>query len=210
MIDKASFERYLSYMDEPRTIDDAHALRALAHPLRLDLLEAVSLHGPLTATAAAALVGESPANCSWHLRQLAKYGYIEPAPGATGRDKPWRRVDDALDWGSDSDDPALDAASHALTEVFLDREFRLIRTAMNQRQPAGWGNATLAALAINWLTTDELAILERQVAELIGQFRGRVADPSARPPGSRPVRFLAVATADDTLQIANPLGVSDD
>jgi hypothetical protein len=199
----------MSAAKEPRTVDDAHALRALAHPLRLDLLEAVSLHGPLTATAAAALVGESPANCSWHLRQLAKYGYLEPAPGATGRDRPWQRVADGLRWGSGDDDPALEAASRALTEVYVDREFRLIRGAMTQPRHPDWTESTMAALSITWLTAGELEALEDQVMEVLAPYRGRMSHPEQRPAGSRPVRFLAVATADDTLTTDDPEGAQD-
>ena len=70
-----------------RVLSGAQTLRALAHPLRLKLLELVSLRGPLTASQCAPLVGESPSSCSFHLRQLAKYGYVEvarAAPVATG------------------------------------------------------------------------------------------------------------------------------
>ena len=37
-------------------------------------------------------MGESPSNCSFHLRQLAKYGFVEEAEGGTGRQRPWRAV----------------------------------------------------------------------------------------------------------------------
>ena len=72
-----------------KVIKSVGELKALSHPLRLDLLEAVTIHRQLTATQAAEIVGESPANCSWHLRQLAKYGFLEEVPGTTGRQRPW-------------------------------------------------------------------------------------------------------------------------
>src|SRR5919108_2121595 len=79
-------------MPRPRTIEltDPRALRALAHPIRLALLGALRREGPLTATQAGALVGESAASCSFHLRQLAKYGLVEEAGGGRGRERPWR------------------------------------------------------------------------------------------------------------------------
>ena len=52
--------------------------------VRIKLLELVTLRGPLTASQCAPLVGESPSSCSFHLRQLAKYGYVEEAPGGDG------------------------------------------------------------------------------------------------------------------------------
>src|SRR4030088_3589210 len=76
--------------DRRSNTTDPRALRALAHPLRLRLLELLVLRGPMTATEAADLLGESPANCSFHLRTLAKYGYVEEAGGGRGRQRPWR------------------------------------------------------------------------------------------------------------------------
>ena len=120
-----------------RKIDDAHALRALAHPLRLELLEALTLHGPLTATTAADLVGESPANCSWHLRQLAKYGLIEEVPGATGRQRPWQRTSQGMEWHETSSDPAFTEAARSLTAVFIDRELALVEVGDEAVEEAG-------------------------------------------------------------------------
>jgi predicted transcriptional regulator len=60
--------------DERRSVKrltDPRALRALAHPIRMSLVGMLRVHGPLTATKAADLLGESSASCSFHLRQLA-------------------------------------------------------------------------------------------------------------------------------------------
>ena len=59
-----------------RRVTDADALKALAHPLRMALLGALVTEGPLTASQAAALLSESPSNCSWHLRKLAEHGFV--------------------------------------------------------------------------------------------------------------------------------------
>ena len=56
-----------------RTVTDPRALRALAHPIRIRLLEVLGLAGPLTATQAGERIGETPTMCSFHLRQLAKW-----------------------------------------------------------------------------------------------------------------------------------------
>src|SRR6202020_16347 len=71
-------------------LTDPKALRALAHPIRMSLVGMLRVHGPLTATKAAELLGESSASCSFHLRQLAKYGLVEEAGGGKGREGPWR------------------------------------------------------------------------------------------------------------------------
>ena len=60
-------------------------MRALAHPLRLAILDAMRNEGELTATRAAELLHQSPGNMSWHLQTLAKYGFIVQADGAKGR-----------------------------------------------------------------------------------------------------------------------------
>jgi DNA-binding transcriptional ArsR family regulator len=69
---------------------EVHALRALAHPLRLQLLRLARESGELTTSAASLRTGESSANCSFHLRLLARHGFLEPAPGRDRRERPWR------------------------------------------------------------------------------------------------------------------------
>lgn len=189
----------MSFTQDVRTVDDAASLRALAHPCRLALLEALAVHGELTATEAATLVGESPANCSWHLRQLAKHGFIEEAPGATGRQRPWRKVGTAMEWRESGADPAADEAARVLTRVFMQRQFSLITEAMARPQPPGWTDAVMATQAITWLTEDEIRSLEDEVFALVSAHRARVSDPAARPAGARPVRILALGVADDSL-----------
>jgi len=73
---------------ELRKITDARTLRALAHPVRIALFEELSLGGAMTATEIGEQIGESPTTCSFHLRQLAKYGFVEEAGGGTGRSRP--------------------------------------------------------------------------------------------------------------------------
>src|SRR5580658_8698754 len=73
-----------------RKITDVRTMRALAHPVRIALLEALTLGGAMTATEAGERIGETPTTCSFHLRQLAKYGFVEEAGGGRGRARPWR------------------------------------------------------------------------------------------------------------------------
>src|ERR1700686_3441278 len=79
------------------------ALRAYAHPVRMALMGLQRTEGPLTATRAAELLGESSGTCSFHLRQLAKYGLVEEAGGGTGREKPWRATATTTDWDAAGD-----------------------------------------------------------------------------------------------------------
>src|SRR5215469_3040060 len=102
-------------------VRDPKAMRALAHPLRMQLIEAIgqSDTGTLTATQASELLGESPANCAFHLRTLAKYGFVEEAGGGRGRERPWRLRYRSLSWQTLQDDPQAARAAEALDQVWL-------------------------------------------------------------------------------------------
>src|SRR3954447_4453668 len=106
-------------------LTDPRALRAYAHPTRMTLVRLLRREGPLTATHAAELTGESVASCSYHLRQLAKYGLVEEDEGGQGREKPWRATAPTTNWPDSSDDPAVAAATDALSrsvaELFFER-----------------------------------------------------------------------------------------
>jgi DNA-binding transcriptional ArsR family regulator len=103
-------------------ITDPRAMRALAHPVRLELLAALSA-GPLTATECAERVGESPQSCSYHLRTLAKHGFVERAEAGNGKERPWQKVARGLRWSAGNDSEA----ARALAGTFLARDFRLLQ-----------------------------------------------------------------------------------
>ena len=62
-------------------------------------------------------MGESPANTSFHLRQLAKYGYVEEAEGGTGRRRPWKRKHLGMRFSEVHADPETAAAARELSRV---------------------------------------------------------------------------------------------
>ena len=182
----------------PRELTDARAMRALAHPTRLSLLEAMAREGrPLTATEAAELVGESPSSCSFHLRQLAKYGFVEEvAEGATGRRRPWKLSHLGLTFdASDSGDPETVLAASALERVMRDRFLDRAAAGLEARRrlPADWRKATGFDQFLLYVTADELAAVEQELSALLLRYHERLADPSTRPAGSRPVEVLALA-----------------
>ena len=55
-------------------VTDVRVLAALAHPTRLAILHLLMTVGDSTATGCAAVVGESPSACSYHLRHLERFG----------------------------------------------------------------------------------------------------------------------------------------
>jgi DNA-binding transcriptional ArsR family regulator len=103
-------------------ITDPRAMRALAHPVRLELLAALGT-GPLTATQCAERVGESPQSCSYHLRTLARHGFVERAETENGKERPWQKVARGLHWSASADSDA----ARALSGTFLARDFQLLR-----------------------------------------------------------------------------------
>ena len=83
-------------------VTDVRALRALAHPLRNRLLGLLRLDGPSTATLLGKRVGESSGSTSYHLRQLAAYGFVEELPEhGTGRERWWRARHRMTSWRAD-------------------------------------------------------------------------------------------------------------
>ena len=107
---------------ELRQVSDARTMRALAHPVRMALLEVLSLGDALTATEVGERIGESPTTCSFHLRQLAKYGFVEEAGGGKGRARPWRMSTIGLRFSTAPDDPEAQLAVGALSQMFHERQ----------------------------------------------------------------------------------------
>jgi len=76
---------------------DARSLIALAHPLRIRIRDRLRREGPATATQLARQFGESSAATSYHLRMLARYGFVEPEPArGKGRERWWRVTNEVL------------------------------------------------------------------------------------------------------------------
>lgn len=176
-------------------MDDPRALRGLAHPLRLALLALLRARGPLTATQAAPLVGESVASCSFHLRQLARYGLVEPAGDGSGRARPWRATAEFTTWPFITSDPELALASDRLAAVIAGRYAREITEVMARlrAEPEAWSRAALIGDTLLYLTADELAELKTGVLELAARHLDRTANAALRPAGARLVHFIHFA-----------------
>src|SRR4051812_49925354 len=56
---------------------DAPALKALAHPLRVQILRLLELREQMSVTSLAGELGETTGAVSYHLRQLARHGLVE-------------------------------------------------------------------------------------------------------------------------------------
>ena len=90
-------------MPERRPVlTDPDVLEALAHPVRLDLLSYLMSNGPATASTCARAVGDTPSNCSYHLRTLARHGLVERVESTDRRQRPWRATITGFDLNLDA------------------------------------------------------------------------------------------------------------
>ena len=174
-----------------RRVTAAEEMRALAHPLRLQLLELLGTEGAFTASEAARRLDETPANVSWHLRKLARYGFVRQGAGP-GRARPWKFVAQSLSFGDDAEDRA---AATALSDLFYEREFQVMRTSMRQQQVEDqeWRDATSVVQSRLWLTPDEAAALGRKLLDLFLDESAleRAQDPALRPDGARLMALMS-------------------
>jgi DNA-binding transcriptional ArsR family regulator len=176
-------------------LTDPKALRALAHPIRLQLVGLLRVHGQLTATQAGELLGESSASCSFHLRQLAKYGLVEEAGGGQRRERPWRATSMFTDWPEVAEDPKVEAAAGQLSSVIADYWFRqlLCWIEVSPDEPEEWQRAAAFGDTFAYLTAAELAELKDRMRELVDPYLDRQTNRELRPPDSRLVNILHIA-----------------
>lgn len=189
----------------PEVIDEPERIRALAHPLRLRLLDLLAEQGELTASQCAESTGESVASCSFHLRMLEKYGFIERAE-PRGREKPWRR---ARKGGFQTDvDPDVIGSVAASAELallaFRNRSLGVQSAfARLTDEDHEWVEATQLADMSFWATAEEAADLGARFGELLEPLRNR-EDPASRPPGSRRVHAMLTIHSDRPRDTRNP------
>ena len=177
-----------------REITDPKAMRALAHPVRLAVLDAMRDEGELTATRAADLLNQSPGNMSWHLQTLAKYGFIVEAEGAKGRSRPWKIAPGTNKFNPTEAVPgSLDAAERLVITV-LDRSFEQLQEWWRQHEDFGdaWFNTSFIKEDTSFLTPAELAEISEQMDQLLSRYDER-SDPAQRPADALPVHMVTFA-----------------
>jgi DNA-binding transcriptional ArsR family regulator len=174
-----------------RELRDPKDMRALAHPTRLALLEALGLHGELTATEAAGLVGESPSSCSFHLRTLAKHGFVEETGGGSGRQRPWRLAHLGTSIPN-FEDAERSVAADALGDMYVERHLDRLRQWRARRHdaPVEWRTAATMTETMTWATPEELDEINELTRKVMDKYRDRMLDPSSRPEEARPVEIL--------------------
>ncbi|WP_405990051.1 ArsR/SmtB family transcription factor [Streptomyces sp. NBC_00986] len=175
-------------------ISDPKAMRALAHPVRLAILERLQRHGPATASHLSPHVGATPSVTSWHLRHLAGFGLVRDAEGGTDRrERRWAAVARGFRFEAPEDEEGRSAARVLSGELFAqaaDLPLRWLTDTEPELEPewtrlAGANNTRIV------VTAEELAALQGALEELIAPYVVRKSDPG--PPDSRGVRLLMYA-----------------
>ena len=107
---------------EDRVLDTG-ALRALAHPLRVQIYDILSQYGPQTASSLAERLGESTGSTSYHLRALAKHDLIrEVTDRGTGRERWWERPVGGVSFANP--DAMKTPAGRAATQIVMNEFLR--------------------------------------------------------------------------------------
>lgn len=176
-------------------LTDPKAMRAVAHPVRMALLELLEVAPTLTATQASEALGESPANCAFHLRTLAKYGYVTEAGGGKGRERPWKLATRQIHLTTHHEDAATAMSARALNEFWLDRVFQRARQILTSTDelPEEWRGAEESSVGIAFLTPAELREVSKRVLDMVVCHKERHDDPAKRPPGALPVEMVYLA-----------------
>lgn len=173
-------------------ISDPLAMRALAHPLRLRILQLLQEDGPTTATRLGAALDESSGATSFHLRQLAKYGFIEElADHGSARERWWRARARGFRFASiDASNPEFETAAVLLRSRILDQNAEILAQFLDHEpelDPA-WRNAALFTNSPAYLTVHEMEELSEEFLRLIKRYQRH--DPTSRPADARRVRFM--------------------
>ena len=171
------------YLQDPRDI------RALAHPARMAIIDALRSGDELTATECAAVTGLSPSATAYHLKLLERYDFVEPAPARSdGRDKPWRATDRRTRFDLDSSTSSGAAAAAAVALAFLDSSRALGEEfiATEHEEPEEWQDVASLVNADLWLTAEETRNVNAALAAVVEPYRDRAL--RNRPDGTRRVR----------------------
>ena len=179
---------------------DPKAMRALAHPVRLAILDHLQRYGPATATQLSPEVDASPSVTSWHLRHLASFGLVHDSDaGEDRRERWWEATARGFRFTSpdDAGDVSGAAAYRALAGQMFLRYHDLPRRwflEVEERLPVRWRKLSGLSNTRVVLSARELAALEEAIEALLAPYALR--DAADAPRGSRGVRLMRYVMAE--------------
>jgi len=184
-----------------RLLDDPRSIRALAHPIRLELQSIIGRAGRITAADAARELGISHALASHHLRQLAKYGFVQQVEGADNRERPWRLVHTSHDIEGVEDQPGGAEAVAVLEQVVAERALEDLDRWQERRASwsPGWRKHSGIGRSTVYLTEGEFTELMEAFGGLLAHYieQRPIDDLASRPPGSKAVKMTLIVTPQE-------------
>ncbi|MFF2326979.1 MULTISPECIES: ArsR/SmtB family transcription factor [unclassified Streptomyces] len=175
-------------------ITDPQAMRALAHPVRLAILDHLHRHGPATATQLAPDVGATPSVTSWHLRHLASFGLVRDSePGSDRRQRRWEAVARGFRFEAPQDpaDEEGQSAARVLSQQMFLRYADLPSQWAAEVEPEldpAWSRLAGLANTRVVVSAEELAAIEDGIERVLAPYVTR--DPAERPTDGRGVRLM--------------------
>lgn len=188
--------------------EQADAVRALGHPIRLRILGHLWRHGPSTITEIAQAEGLSTASLSYHAHRLAKARFIERADElAIGKEKPWRTIQGPYTASNDGSDPD---GLQIMREAVISADNLKVRGLMADWPsiPAEWQMASFFASRGFFLTSDELTRVIQVLLETLRPFEARTRDD--KPEDAEPVRLMLYGFPETDRQVDDGAGAPAD
>ncbi|MFF5209887.1 ArsR/SmtB family transcription factor [Streptosporangium sp. NPDC000396] len=175
--------------EAPRLLVTPLAMRALAHSARLAIMNRLQAEGPATATEVSEVVGVTPSAASYHLRMLAKYGFVEDAPPrGDGRERLWKAAREGFAIKVEPDDqPEVRAAKSLLIKAVRDQAADEVTRALDNydREPPEWRDASSIGRTVLLVDAEELKRLNKQIDELLAPYSAVTRDRAHAPSGAR-------------------------
>jgi DNA-binding transcriptional ArsR family regulator len=184
-------------------VSDPREIHALAHPVRLAILDVLRDREEATATDCAAVVGESVQSCAYHLRTLSKLGVVETAPSNDRRKRLWRlRYAGFSVPKQTAASPMFKEAWAALRGRVVERDIRVLRDFIENEDaftPAQHRASTIRNLTLQ-ATPEELERLADEVSDLLRRYARD--EKSDRPQGAERmhVAFWVIPRRDESLR----------
>jgi hypothetical protein len=178
-----------------RTVDNPLALRAFAHPLRQKLYELIAREGSITSADAARLLDISHGLASHHVRQLAKYGFVEAAEATDARARPWRVT--STSFHIESTNPESRGPADILERQAVEKAGRDLADWQNRRdsEDTSWQSLAGTKESLLYLTPDELREVLDQWSRIITPLANRrpIGHHDRRPDDAAPIALTLVA-----------------
>ena len=170
-------------------LDDPGALKALAHPARLAVVDELYQGSERTSSELAELTGLSPSAMSYHLRALERWGIVERGTARDdGRERPWRAVGRTLRFDPETISTAAVDVVAGTTFQHLRDEFRRWATT-EETEPKAWRDLAGVSRAYLWLTEEEASEFDSELGAVLKKYTGD-RDAEHHPEGTRRVFCL--------------------